>query len=282
MAELYCTISERFRFMTSSFRSLPDFLIIGAQKAGTTSLYRHLEQHPRVLSAAKKEVHYFDNKDRHWKHGLKWYRAHFPITLKKQYKRWAYHQKVISGEASPDYLFHPLAPKRIYDLVPNVKLIVLLRDPIARAYSQYHHNVRQQREQLTFEQALDQEQERIENEIDRLLADPNYYSFNYAHYSYLCRGRYLEHLMNWYPCFPKEQVLIIRSEDFFSQPARIFHQVSNYLELPEWNLNEYSVHNGHEYPDINPDTKKRLIDYFRPHNERLYEYLGVNFGWCSL
>jgi hypothetical protein len=266
--------------MTSRLRLMPDFMIIGAQKGGTTSLFRLLEKHPCIIPAARKEVHYFDNMNNNLQYGMDWYRAHFPTLFNRYFHRWINHQNVITGEASPYYIFHPLAPERVFGTVPKVKLIAMLRDPVARAYSQYQHNMRKGYESLTFEQAIDLEEERLGREIEKLMGDGNYYSFNHAYYSYLSRGIYLQQLINWHRSFPKDQLLIIRSENFFSDPASVYGQVLAFLELPEWNLENYSKYNDSGgYPEMNPDTKEQLTDYFRPHNERLFEYLGVDLGW---
>ena len=117
---------------------LPDFIIIGAQKSGTTSLYRFIVKHPAIAPATKKEVHYFSI---WYKFGELWYRSHFPTNLSRYnfYKRT--NQKLLSGEASPVYLFYPVVPGRMKELLPDVKLIVILRNPVDRAYSHYHHSL---------------------------------------------------------------------------------------------------------------------------------------------
>lgn len=266
--------------MTARFRLLPDFMIIGAQKGGTTSLFRLLEKHPCIVPAARKEVHYFDNMYNDLQYGLNWYRAHFPMFLSRYYKRWIHRQKMLTGEASPYYIFHPRAPERIFNVVPRVKLILLLRDPVTRAYSHYHHSVRKGYESLTFEQAIDQEEGRLAGEVEKLCEDTYYVSFNHAHFSYLSRGIYLKQVLNWHRYFPKEQLLILRSEDFFSDPARIYNQVLEFLELPARNLDSYPKYNGRDqYPGINPNTRKQLTEYFHLYNEKLCEYLGMDFDW---
>ena len=119
----------------------PNFLIIGAQRCGTTSLYNYLIQHPQIVPSSKKEVHFFDL---NFHLGQSWYEKHFPEVS----------DNILTGEASPYYIFHPLCPKRIFDYDPSVKLIVILRNPIDRAYSHYRHIVRLGHEPLKFEDAL--------------------------------------------------------------------------------------------------------------------------------
>ena len=144
--------------LTARWRELPDFLVIGAQKAGTTALYAYLRWHPSIAGPFWKEVSFFD---RHWARGEAWYRGQFPLRSSGK----------LVGEASPSYVFHPLAPERVFSLVPDVKLVVLLREPGDRAYSQYQHAVALGRETLSFEDALAAEDERVRGEVERLRAD---------------------------------------------------------------------------------------------------------------
>src|SRR5207302_2712863 len=127
-------------------------------------------------------------------------------------------QRFITGEASPYYLFHPHAPARAALVVPKTKLIVLLRNPVERAYSHYYHNIKHRWETLSFEEALAQEETRTRDEGQRLAADPHYNSYNHQHYSYLARGIYADQLQRWMDYFPKEQFFILKSEDFYATP----------------------------------------------------------------
>ncbi|MCK4816957.1 sulfotransferase domain-containing protein, partial [bacterium] len=255
---------------------MPDFLIIGAQKSGTTSLYYYLSQHPCVLSAGQKEVHFFDD---NFAKGLNWYRSQFPTILKKYCYQQIKKKNIITGEASPYYIFHPLAPKRISRILPEVRLIALLRNPIDRAYSQYHHNVRQGREPLSFEDAIAIEHERLQGKKEKMLEDQHYYSFSHKHCSYLSRGIYVEQLETWLSLFPKSQILIISSEDFYTNTPTIFKQILEFLNLPQWEPMLYRRYNPNKYSKMNAATRRYLVGYFRPKNEKLYQLLGVCFDW---
>ena len=138
--------------ITSLFHALPDFLIIGIAKSGTTSLYGLISAHPHVVPARLKEVHYFTD-SRNYGMGALWYRARFPSMSYKRRLAVRYGRKILSGEASSTYMFHPMAPGRVKALLPDVKLIAILRNPVDRAYSDYHMQVRERRESLTFEDA---------------------------------------------------------------------------------------------------------------------------------
>src|SRR5947209_13351977 len=182
-------LEKLYRGVTSPLRLLPDFLIIGAQRGGTTSLYHYLRAHPAVHSSAVKDTHFFDKK---FHKGVSWYRAHFPTRFEKAYARRFRHQDFVTGEASPSYLFHPHAPSRTARLLPHVKLIVLLRNPIDRAFSQYYHALALGHEKLSFEEALEREQERTAGEYERVLAEAHYSSHAFKHLSYLSRGIYVD------------------------------------------------------------------------------------------
>src|SRR5690349_3699828 len=184
-------LEKLFRGVTSPRRLLPDFLIIGAQRGGTTSLYNYLQAHPNIHSASIKEVHFFDRK---FQKGVHWYRAHFPMRLTKVYAGRFRHEGFVTGEASPAYLFHPQVPERIARLLPRVKLIVLLRNPVDRAYSQYYHTLQLGYETLTFEEAIAAEEERIAGEREKISQDEYYQSHAFKHQSYLSRGIYVDQL----------------------------------------------------------------------------------------
>lgn len=266
-----------YRKTTFPLRLLPDFLVIGAQKGGTTSLYNYLIEHPGIVPAFTKEVHFFD-KD--YSKGLAWYRANFPTYLEKYYLERFHRQKCITGEATPYYLFHPRAPHRVAKTLPMAKFIVLLRNPVDRAYSQYAHQVRQGYETLSFEDALAEEEKRTTKERENLLKDERYFSFNDKHYTYLSRGKYIDQLKVWMELFPREQFLILKSENFYSDPESTLKKTFGFLDLPAVELQkEYTPFNNGTYSKMEPATRKRLIAYFEPYNTHLYEYLGVNFDW---
>ena len=171
-------------------RLLPDFIIIGVQRCGTTSLYCNLVQHPNIFPAFVKEVHFFDID---FIKGINWYRPHFPSRLYKYYITRICKQGFITGEASPSYIIHRLA-KRISKILPRVKIIILLRNPIYRAYSHYCHQVRKRRETLSFKHAIEKEAERLNGEAEKILQNENYNSFNHRRFSYLARGIYVDQL----------------------------------------------------------------------------------------
>jgi hypothetical protein len=266
------------RILTGRLRVLPDFVIIGAQRCGTTSLYNYLVGHPGVVPAFKKETLYFSN---YFGKGVTWYRAHFPLACHKYYVGHLRHRDFVTGEASPYYIFHPRAASRASRTIPQAKLIALLRNPVDRAYSHYHHEVRMGVECLTFEDAIEREEERVSMERAKILDDGGYRSFNHQNYSYLSRGIYVDQLEDWIRLFDRDQVLVLKSEDLEKNPPATLQQVTGFIGLPTWELKEHKKYHYAHYPDMNVATRKRLIAYFRPHNRKLYEFLGSDLGWES-
>jgi hypothetical protein len=220
---------------TAAARPLPDFLIIGAQKAGTTALYSYLREHPAIAGPPWKEVSFFD---RHFWRGDAWYRGHFPNRLYLRRMRARAEVEPIVGEASPSYVFHPLAPQRVAALVPDVRLIALVRNPVDRALSHYHHEVALGRERLSFEEALEQEDIRLEGELERML-DARYFSRAWWNFTYLSRGRYAEQLERWLEMFPRERLLVVPSEDLLDRPGETYGQVLDFLGAPPHELDSY-------------------------------------------
>jgi hypothetical protein len=250
---------------TASLRPLPDFLILGAQKAGTTALYAYLRWHPEITGPSFKEVSFFD---RHYAHGERWYRAHMPVR-----------RSGVVGEASPSYLFHPLAPERVARMLPEARLIALLRNPVDRALSHYQHEVALGREQLTFEEALAREDERMQGELERMLADPSYFSHAWWNYTYAARGRYAEQLERWHAAFPREQVLVLLTDDLAADTAGTYRRTLEFLGVADRGLESYPRIFEREYGEMDPDTRARLEERFAEPNRRLAELLARELPW---
>jgi hypothetical protein len=247
-------------------RSLPDAVIIGAQKCGTSSLHNYLAQHPGVIPPLRKEVHYFDV---NFKRGETWYRAHFGRRG----------EPGLNFDASPYYLFHPLVAGRMHGSLPQAKLIVLLRDPVRRAYSQYWHERDKGREPLSFEDALRAEPERVDAAHRKLADGEIEASREHQTHSYVARGRYAEQLERWLALYPREQLLVLRFEDLVKDPLAVLNQTLAYLRLPPMQEARLEARNTRNYPPMNPETAARLRESFAPENRRLEALLGQPMGW---
>ena len=263
---------------TGFLHVLPNYYIIGGQKCGTGSLYTYLLQHPNVQPAISKEPSYFD---RYYDRGLNWYKICFPFGFHKTYYKKIKKQKFVTGEASVRYLDHPFTPKRLKKITPNAKFIILLRNPIDRAYSQHTRVSGTGRDPLTFEEAIEKEEERTKPEFKKMEENEMYWSGDYFRFSYLSRGIYVDKLERWFSVFPKEQFLIIQSEEFFKNTAETYKQVLEFLDLSDFKLPEYKQIGKARYkqPKMNQNTRNELVEYFKPYNKRLYELLGRKFDW---
>jgi hypothetical protein len=223
-------------------RALPGMLVLGAQRGGTTSLYRHLANHPQVHRPLDKEIQFFSVA---WGQGIDWYRCHFGPAGDGR----------LNFEASPYYLYHPCAPVRVASVVPKAKLIALLRDPASRAWSHYHHNLRLGLESLSFADAIAAEPERLAGEAERLRADPTAVSFAHRHHSYLDRSRYGPQVARWREV-AGDRLLVLRSEQLFDEPHRTFQRLLEFLELDPWRPAAYGSGAGRTAPT--PPMPERL------------------------
>ena len=197
------------KFLTSSIRSLPNFIIIGSPKSGTTSLFNYLIQHPDIVGITRKEPHFFNIS---YSKNLNWYKMYFPTKSQLISNK-------ITGEATPSYFIDPFVPKRIFSVLPDIKLILLLRNPIDRSFSHYKHSFKDGFENLSFENAIAAEEKRLENyENDLKIKSTNgnesfleyvkklsqYHPPNLYLFSYLKTSIYAEHLLNWLNVFQKK------------------------------------------------------------------------------
>jgi hypothetical protein len=255
---------------------MPDFLIVGGQRCGTTSLYRYLLEHPRIMPPSTKELHFFDfGIDG----GELLYRSYFPLEVSRYVRRAAPLTRALAFEASPYYMFHPLAPRRIASMLPRIKLIALLRNPVHRAYSHYHLEVRLGAENLSFEEAIEEEPDRLDGEEERMLEDPTYRSFNHQHFSYVTRGKYADQIRALLDLFGRDRLLVIRSEDFFEDPGTTLDRVGAFLQIGPWRPRRVDRFHRAQYDTMSLSTYERLETTYRPHNQRLRDVLNQTFAW---
>jgi hypothetical protein len=263
------------RLPTAHWRALPDFVVIGAMRCGTTALFSYLERHPLVMGpvTSRKEVHFFDANPTG---SVSRYRVNFPLVRGSRNGR----GRPVIGESTPYYVFHPRVHERLHKTIPEAKLIVLLRDPVARAFSHYRYEVAVGREALTFEEAMDREEERLHGEEERLRTDPRYVSVNHADFSYLARGRYAEQLERYLRLFRRDQLLVLQSEELYSQPQRVYDRTLAFLGLPRFEPDTFTPHNvGGDRTPMGEAERRRITKYYEQHNERLFELLGETYDW---
>ena len=261
-------------------RSEPSFLIIGAQRSGTTSLFRYLAQHPQVVPPLVKEVQFFSSSA--FLKGPDWYRSNFPTTRDMQ-GRANQGATAVTFEATPYYLFHPLAASRVAAALPNAKIIVLLRNPADRAFSHYLHSVQRGIEPLGFDEALRAEEERLAGEAMRMGSDERYDSQRYRAFSYFARGVYVDQLTEWERRFSREQLLVLESEAMYRDPSATYRRVVEWLGLAPWEPPTFDVfeRSNTVRNEMAASTHGQLARDYAPHNQRLREHLSTDFGWTG-
>lgn len=266
---------------SAGLRPPPEFLIVGTKRGGTTSLWNYLIGHPQVLgmfpaSQTSKSCHFFY---RYYGKGFDWYRAHFPTVMYRRLVARRTGREPITGEASPYYMYDPRVAERVHRLLPAVKAIMLLRDPVERAYSHYRERVGEGVEPLSFPEALAAEADRTRGELTRMTAQPLYYSRPHDYYSYQDRGVYLPQVRRWRQLFPAERLLILRSEDLYEDPDRVYGEVTGFLGLDRVPLGHPKRYNYQPAAEMEPDVRTALTAFFREPNAALYAELGRDFGW---
>lgn len=255
---------------TAGSRRLPDFLVIGGQRCGTTSLYRALTAHPEIRRPQlHKGVNYFDM---NYARGEAWYRGHFPTERASRGTR--------VFDASGYYMFHPQAPGRIVRDLPDVKLIAMVRDPVERAFSAYKHELARGFEtEESFARAVELEDERLDGETERMLADPTYQSFSHRHHAYRRRGEYARLLAPFVEGVGRDRLLIIESESFFAEPEREFGRIIDFLDIARVFPESFDRHNARPGSGLDADVVASLRAHYAPHDAALAELLGRPPVW---
>ena len=274
LKKIYWNFFKRNIFgITGPFRVLPDFIIIGSMKCGTTSLYYDICEHPCVSAAAYDEIGFFDS---NFHLGLNWYRSMFPT--KRQIEGVRRKEGVaITGEDTPFYFWNPVAAKRIQKLLPNIKLITILRNPIDRAYSEYQDQASNESDFPSFETVIENEMNMKRNDTS-LITEENFEIFNQKN-SNLLKGIYVDQLKIWTRLFPKGQIFTLTTEDLNSDSIGTLELVFQYLNLPKYKIKNPQYKKQKKYVSMNTQTRKLLIQFFKPHNEELFKFIGKKFDW---
>jgi hypothetical protein len=244
--------------------ALPNALVIGASKGGTTSIYHWLAQHPRVCASRIKEVRYFNG---HYANGPRWYAAQFAPGRRQ----------TVRLEASPSYLWDPHAPARVRALLVAPKLVALLREPVDRAWSQYWMRVRRGETAASFEALLAEESARF-GPAGQMPDDGAVAALDYGRQSYLGKGLYAPQIERWLPLFPRESFHFIRSEDLFEAPRRVCGALLDFLGLPSTAIPDLTRRNAGDYPPLDPALRRALEPLFAASNARVTALTGISWG----
>lgn len=262
---------------TSHLRALPAFLVIGTMRGGTSSLYQYLAAHPQVVPPLRKEVEFFS---RFHDRGVDWYQQHFPMRSRLLAMR-SLGGAGVTFEATPYYLFHPHAAERAFRLLPEARIVVLLRDPVSRARSHHQHMSRLALEMLPFEDAVAEEPARTATEWQRMVQDPTYDSLAVHRYSYLARGQYADQLERWLGFYTTSRMLILESADLYAAPAETFTRITEFLGLRPWQPPQFDNHSlAPQTPRATRTEEDRaLAARFAEDASRLTSLLGRTPSW---
>lgn len=261
-----------FRKYTRPFRCLPDFLIVGAQKAGTTSLLYYLSQHPDVYVSPLKEINYF-NLEIH--RPLNEYRHYFPLQIERLFRK-----NLKAGEATPDYMIYRQVPEAIAKVLPDVKIIMLLRNPADRVFSHYGHNLMMKREWLSLEDALKYEDIRTGKDYIDIYKCKKDAIKNYSNYNYKARGIYYEQIVWFLQYFDKSNLLVLQSEAFFNNPLQSVNETLRFMGLTELTSLHAEPQNQQQVKvEKNETLRNELIEYYKPYNEKLFALIEKRFDW---
>ena len=257
-----------YMLSTARFRKLPDFIIVGVQKSGTTSLFKDLENHKNIKFNNNKEIHFFD---RHYSKGISWYRSWFPFKIDRR----------LTGEATPSYIFYPNVIKRMKLYLPKVKLILILRNPVDRAYSHFQMEKRKFRENLSFEEAIKHERLNLSSLYAQVLEnDDKHANERLINKSYLSRGLYADQIKILFDYYDKSKILIIESENFKNNKMTTLNEVCDFLGIDYFKKYQLIKNqNVHSYPPISEKTKELLKRYYTKPNKILYKLIKSKFNW---
>lgn len=262
---------------TSGLRMLPSFVLAGGQRCGTTSLFRALLDHPGVLQPVHhKGVNYFDV---HYDQGADWYRGHFPLRGMAAVRTRNAPGAPVTFDASGYYLYHPHAAGRLAADLPGVQVVVLLRDPVERAFSAYRHELARGFETESFDRALELEDERVQPELERMLTDPLYQSSSHRHHSYRRRGQYAEQLQRFVDVLGWDRLLVLDSERFFRDPAAEYRRLTDFLHLSRHTPERFERWNARPGSGMSQPARDRLLAAYAPHDEALAALLGHRPSW---
>ncbi len=264
----YGLLKRNFRYISSPFRMLPKFIIIGAVRSGTTSLYYNICEHPNILPASYDEIGFFDvNYDL----GLNWYKSMFPLKSENNFSK-----KNITGEDTPFYFWREDAANRIKKILPHVKLIIILRNPIDRAFSNYHLGVRGGTENLSFDEAISIELEGLEkNEINK----ENLIKLCDSSRSYIIKSLYYEQMKIWTRKFSKDNLFVTTTEEMSEKPEDVLRKIFEFLQVSPYKISNPQKRKAVKYSKMKYETRQKLVKFFKPHNKQFYELIGHEFKW---
>ena len=259
--------------LTGSIRVLPDFLVIGAKRCGTTSLFYHLPEHPCISKSPHDNMGFFND---NFHLGVNWYKSFFP-TIFTRNKIKSEFGNFLAFDVTTTYMEEESTANNVYQIKPNMKIIVILRNPVDRAYSQYHLSLREKAEKRSFEDAMEENMNELNKEShERYEIKPK---FSVEENNYLKKGLYAQQLRHWLNIFPMESMLILSTEEFESKQQVIYNKIFEFLNISQFEVKNTEKMEKGSYPQMKSETRSLLLDYFRSHNNELFKLINKKFDW---
>ena len=262
----YNLLQRHIYGLTSSIRVLPDFLVIGAKRCGTTSLYEYLGEHPCIKKSSHDHIGFFDD---NFDLGIGFYKSFFPTIFEKKFLEFK-NRKLLTNDVTSSYIQNSQTATKIFQTLPDKKIIAILRNPIDRAYSEYNVDLRVNPNIQSFETIIQNEIDNMENKDDGEVIKNKHYLKN---------GIYFDQLKPWFELFPKKNILILSTEKFGEDANNIFNIIFKFLNLENYNIENSKRMQKGTYAKLNPKTRERLLKFYKLKNNKLYDLINEKFDW---
>ena len=263
----YTIIKRGYFGITSPFRTIPNFIVIGVKRCGTTTLYEQLSEHPCIEKSSHDNLGFFNN---NFELGINWYKSHFVTNLRKREIERKYGQ-FATYDVTSSYIQKKKTAENIFKTLPNVKLIIILRNPTDRAYSEYNQNIIDENESREFIDLIKQEIKEIQN-MENI-------EFSSDKINLVKKGMYEKQISPWLEIFDRKQILIITTEEFGEKTTETYDKIFRFLELPEYKIKNKERHRKGAYKEMNVKTRKILDDFYEPYNKELFQKIEETFQW---
>ncbi len=265
----YVIVKRGFFGISSPFRTLPNFLVIGVKRCGTTTLFEQLSEHPCIEKSAHDNLGFFNN---NFELGLNWYKSHFTTNFKKKQiiKKYG---KFATYDVTSSYIQYEKTATNISKTLPNIKLILILRNPTSRAYSEYNQNIIDEDESRGFEKLIKEEILQMENEQNNKL------KFSLDKINLIKKGIYINQILPWLEIFPKNQILIISTEEFGNKTNETYNKIFKFLELPKYEIRNKQRYRKGNYKKMSNETRELLDHFYEKYNNELFQKIGQKFEW---
>ena len=265
----YIIIGRKFKGITAAQRKLPDFLVIGGKRCGTTTLFEFLRQHQMIAEPVIDHMGFFDD---NYSIGINYYKSFFPIKTEETAKKLDY-------DVTTSYLTSPFVAERVAKEIPNVKIIVLLRNPTSRAWSDYNASQKKDASEEEFQTYIDDELQELEASDFEEKVSKNNYNMSEPFSNFIKKGLYSVYLKKWLKLFPRKNFLFISTESFSNDENKVFKQIFDFLGLSNFEIHKLQRMSKGNYEKLNPKIKNKLDLFFAPHNDELFKLINEKYDW---